>query len=173
MAERLKQLEAVGRGAMAEVFRGVLIGERGTRREVAIKRLRADLRNDAAAVELFVNEARLAVRMTHPNVVHALELMGIPCTDDWAPENPACARDLIAIERHNASRWRRVPDGDQPGRIALLGNAKRYFHVGVTVPRCRILHTTRETGAVIQRPAMLRACGYSRIAFYEAAAWVR
>ena len=106
-------------------------------------------------------------------VVHALELMGIPCTDDWAPENPACARDLIAIERHNASRWRRVPDGDQPGRIALLGNAKRYFHVGVTVPRCRILHTTRETGAVIQRPAMLRACGYSRIAFYEAAAWVR
>ncbi|MEE8410573.1 MAG: serine/threonine-protein kinase, partial [Myxococcota bacterium] len=74
MTERLRQLEIVGRGGMAEVYRGVLLGERGTRRDVAIKRLRPDLRNDSAAVELFVNEARLAVRLSHPNVMHALEL---------------------------------------------------------------------------------------------------
>src|SRR5688572_21664364 len=71
---RLKQLELVGRGGRAEVYRGMLAGERGVQRPVAIKRLRTELRGDAGANELFVNEARLAVQMQHPNVVHGLEL---------------------------------------------------------------------------------------------------
>ncbi len=74
MSERLKQFERVGCGAMAEVYRGALLGERGTSRKVAIKRLRSEIAKDPAAVELFVNEARIAVRLDHPNVVHALEL---------------------------------------------------------------------------------------------------
>ncbi|MFC1609718.1 protein kinase [Myxococcota bacterium] len=74
MSDRLKQLEMVGCGAMAEVFRGALVGEHGTSRQVAIKRLRPELRQDPAAVDLFVNEARIATRLSHPNVVHAHEL---------------------------------------------------------------------------------------------------
>ncbi len=58
---------------MAEVYRGVLAGERGIQKPVAIKRLRADLRADPRAVELFVNEASIAVRLAHPNVVQGLE----------------------------------------------------------------------------------------------------
>ncbi len=70
---RLKQLELVGRGAMSEVFRGELLGERGTARLVAIKRLRSERQNDAEAVELFVNEAKLALRVSHSSLVQALE----------------------------------------------------------------------------------------------------
>ena len=40
MADRLRQLERIGCGGMAEVFRGALVGERGTSRAVAVKRLR-------------------------------------------------------------------------------------------------------------------------------------
>lgn len=59
---------------MAEVYRGVLAGERGVQKSVAIKRLRSDLRDDPRAVELFVNEASITVRLAHPNVVQGLEL---------------------------------------------------------------------------------------------------
>ena len=74
MTERLKQFERVGCGGMAEVFRGAIQGERGTGRSVAIKRLRPDLHDDPAAVELFVREAQVSLSLNHPNVVHALEL---------------------------------------------------------------------------------------------------
>lgn len=98
----------VGRGAMAEVYRGVLSGERGTQRAVAIKRLRDELRHDAAAVELFVNEARLAVRMTHPNVVHALELTrdeeGYALVLEWLD----CASLTELRERFGPLPWRAV-----------------------------------------------------------------
>jgi serine/threonine protein kinase len=60
---------------MAEVFRGAIQGERGTGRAVAIKRLRPELKGDPAAVELFVHEAQVSLSLSHPNVVHALELI--------------------------------------------------------------------------------------------------
>jgi serine/threonine-protein kinase len=93
---------------MAEVYRGVLAGERGTQRDVAIKRLRAELRDDPAAVELFVNEARLAVRMAHPNVVHALELTrdddGYALVCEWLD----CVSLAELRERFGPLPWRAV-----------------------------------------------------------------
>ncbi|MBI5507351.1 MAG: serine/threonine protein kinase [Deltaproteobacteria bacterium] len=75
MSDRLKQFERVGAGNMAEVFRGALVGERGTDKPVAIKRLRAGLRDDPAAVDLFVREAKISLSLSHPHIVHALELI--------------------------------------------------------------------------------------------------
>jgi len=74
VSDRLQQLERVGCGATAEIYRAALLGERGTRRIVAVKRLRPELASDADLVELFVREAHIAVALNHPNVVQALEL---------------------------------------------------------------------------------------------------
>jgi serine/threonine protein kinase len=72
--ERVRTFELVGKGGMAEVYRGELVGERGTGRRVAIKRLRPDRCHDPRAVELFVAEAKVAVGLDHANVIRGLEL---------------------------------------------------------------------------------------------------
>lgn len=59
---------------MAEVYRGELLGARGTSRPIAIKRLAPHLRQDPNAVELFVCEAKLHLQLNHPSIIQAIEL---------------------------------------------------------------------------------------------------
>ncbi len=74
MAANLEVLEEVGRGGTCVVHRGLLRGEHGTQRTVAVKRLLESCRDDPAAIDRFVHEAKLATRFDHPRLVHALEL---------------------------------------------------------------------------------------------------
>ncbi|MEM6730042.1 MAG: protein kinase [Myxococcota bacterium] len=74
MAAQLTEYEEVGRGGTCVVYRGVLEGEHGTSRPVAVKRLQPERRDDPTALDLFVREAKLGTQLAHPNVVHALEL---------------------------------------------------------------------------------------------------
>ncbi len=72
---RYKLLERVGRGGMAEVFRAEENLEDGGKRIVAIKRLFPRLAADREFVGMFVNEARIASSMDHPNIVHTYDLI--------------------------------------------------------------------------------------------------
>jgi serine/threonine-protein kinase len=62
-------------GGMATVHVGRLVGEAGFARTVAIKRLHAHLAKDPDFVAMFVDEARLAARVRHPNVVPTLDVI--------------------------------------------------------------------------------------------------
>ncbi len=59
---------------MGEVFLGVVRGPGGFSKLNVIKRLRSDLAADQAFVEMFLNEARLAGRLSHPNIVQTKEV---------------------------------------------------------------------------------------------------
>ena len=59
---------------MATVFLARLSGAGGFQRFVAIKRLHPHLANDQEFVQMFLDEARLAARLHHPNVVPILEI---------------------------------------------------------------------------------------------------
>lgn len=61
--------DAFGAGGMATVHWGTLQRPDGFRRLVAVKRLRADLLHDPKVVGMLLDEARLAGRIHHPNVV--------------------------------------------------------------------------------------------------------
>ena len=74
MSAKLRQLELIGQGACAAVYRGLWVGERGSERPVAIKRLLPALASDARRVDLFVQEGRLATRLSHSHLVQVLEL---------------------------------------------------------------------------------------------------
>ncbi len=65
--------ERIGGGGMAEVFRGTLMGVEGFARPVAIKRMLPTLSADDAFAEMFVNEARLASLLAHPNIVNVVD----------------------------------------------------------------------------------------------------
>jgi serine/threonine protein kinase len=67
-------LQRLASGGMGEVFLALQEGPAGFRRKVVIKRMRSPIGDNPAFVEMFLNEARLAALLSHPNVVHILEL---------------------------------------------------------------------------------------------------
>lgn len=75
--QRLDRYELVGElasGGMATVFLGRIGGVGGFQRFVAIKRLHPHLAHEQEFVEMFVDEARLAASIHHPNVVPILDI---------------------------------------------------------------------------------------------------
>jgi eukaryotic-like serine/threonine-protein kinase len=65
---------SLGRGGMADVFLAVSRGPMGFNKLVVIKRLRPALAEEASFRNMFLDEARLAARLNHPNVVHTYEV---------------------------------------------------------------------------------------------------
>ncbi len=65
----------IASGGMATVHFGRLIGPVGFSRTVAIKRLHAQFAADPEFVSMFLDEARLAARIRHPNVVPTLDVV--------------------------------------------------------------------------------------------------
>ncbi len=64
----------LGRGGMADVYLAVARGPVGFNKLVVLKRLRAQLADEPAFREMFLDEARLAARLNHPNVVDTFEV---------------------------------------------------------------------------------------------------
>ena len=66
---------AIAAGGMATVHLGRLLGPVGFSRTVAIKRLHAQFASDPEFVSMFLDEARLAARIRHPNVVQTVDVV--------------------------------------------------------------------------------------------------
>jgi len=65
----------IAAGGMAAVHIGRLLGPVGFARTIAIKRLHPPLAKDPEFVAMFLDEARLAARIRHPNVVSTLDIV--------------------------------------------------------------------------------------------------
>ena len=59
---------------MAEVFKAKMFGVEGFEKIVAIKRILPEVAEDAEFIKMFVDEAKIAVKLQHPNVVQIFEL---------------------------------------------------------------------------------------------------
>ncbi|MBV1857795.1 MAG: serine/threonine protein kinase, partial [Nannocystaceae bacterium] len=67
-------LERLAVGGMAELFLARAIGPAGVERIVALKQILPGLASEPEFVEMFLNEARLASMLFHPNIVQTLEV---------------------------------------------------------------------------------------------------
>lgn len=67
--------DAIGSGGMGSVHLGRLFGSGGFRRIVAVKTLHPQFASDVDFVSAFLDEARLASRIHHPNVVAPLDVV--------------------------------------------------------------------------------------------------
>ncbi len=65
----------IAAGGMATVHIGRLLGPVGFARTVAIKRLHPQFARDPEFVSMFLDEARLAARVQHPNVVATIDVV--------------------------------------------------------------------------------------------------
>lgn len=67
-------LELINVGGMAEVFKAKMFGVEGFEKIVAIKKILPEVAEDAEFIKMFIDEAKISVRLQHPNIVQILEL---------------------------------------------------------------------------------------------------
>lgn len=71
---RYEVLSLLARGGMAEVWRARIKGESGFRKDLVLKSILPHLAEDPEFEGMFINEALLAARLNHPNVVQIFDL---------------------------------------------------------------------------------------------------
>lgn len=74
--DKLGKYELVERlaiGGMAELYKARMLGDRGFRKVVAIKKILPQLATDTQFVNMFVDEARITAMLDHPNIVQVFE----------------------------------------------------------------------------------------------------
>ncbi|MBN8615690.1 MAG: serine/threonine protein kinase, partial [Deltaproteobacteria bacterium] len=67
-------LERINVGGMAEVFKAKAFGVEGFERLVAVKRILPSIAEDQEFITMFVDEAKIAVQLTHANIAQIFDL---------------------------------------------------------------------------------------------------
>jgi serine/threonine-protein kinase len=72
---RYQTIAPIGRGGMAEVFLAVMTSAGGVSKLAVLKQIWPELAGDPHFLAMFLDEARLSVRMSHPNLVQTYEVI--------------------------------------------------------------------------------------------------
>jgi len=67
-------LERINVGGMAEVFKAKAFGVEGFERLPAVKRILPNIAEDQEFIEMFVDEAKIAVQLNHANIAQVFDL---------------------------------------------------------------------------------------------------
>ncbi|MCS6912563.1 MAG: serine/threonine-protein kinase [Myxococcales bacterium] len=98
----------LGRGGMADVYKARVEGVAGFARYVVIKRILKIHTADPHFVEMFINEAKIAARLSHPNIVQVYELGEVDGELFMALEYVR-GQDLLRIMRSSAAHGEPAP----------------------------------------------------------------
>lgn len=71
---KYRVIAGLGRGGMAEVYLAQMAGPSGFTKLAVLKRLRQGISQDEEMLSMFLDEARLAARLNHPNIVNTFEV---------------------------------------------------------------------------------------------------
>ena len=125
---RYTLVDRLGEGGMAEVYTAVTFGAEGFRRRFVVKRLRAELLREPAAVDQFIDEANLASSMVHSNIVPVFDF-GKVGDEFYMAQEYILGRDLVRVTRRHIERYGKPLDV-APILFALLETLKalEYAH---------------------------------------------
>jgi serine/threonine-protein kinase len=98
----------IASGGMAAVYLGRLVGPAGFSRVVAVKRLHAQYAQDSDFVSMFLDEARIAARIRHPNVVPTLDIV-VEQGELFLVLEYVEGESLSALIRKSTDRGERIP----------------------------------------------------------------
>ncbi|MGH7293362.1 MAG: protein kinase domain-containing protein [Polyangiaceae bacterium] len=114
----------IASGGMATVHYGRLVGPVGFSRTVAIKRMHPHYAKDPEFVAMFLDEARLAARIQHTNVVSTLDIVA---TDDdlFLVMEYVQGETLSRLIRTVRERGERIP---QPVALSIVTQALHGLH---------------------------------------------
>ncbi len=101
-------VDKISSGGMADVYRAKVVGIRGFTKTVAIKRIHPHLLERKRFLRMFTDEAKIASRLVHPNVVQIYDLGeadGLPyIAMEYVP-----GRDLFRVLQRLINLERRCP----------------------------------------------------------------
>ena len=80
-----KLVKRLATGGMAEIFLARREGPEGFSRDLVVKRILPQLAEDRAFTTMFMDEARIAARLTHPNVVQVYDFGSVDQDLEGAP----------------------------------------------------------------------------------------
>lgn len=75
-------LQKIAAGGMAEIYKAKMAGAGGFEKTVALKRILPEYAQSAEFIQMLIDEAKLAARLTHGNIVQVLNLERVG--NDWA-----------------------------------------------------------------------------------------
>jgi serine/threonine protein kinase len=101
-------LERINVGGMAEVFKAKAFGVEGFERLVAVKRILPSIAEDAEFITMFIDEAKIAVQLTHANIAQIFDLGRVADSYFIAMEY-VHGKDLRAIFDRARKRGETVP----------------------------------------------------------------
>jgi serine/threonine protein kinase len=96
-------------GGMAEVYLARQSGPAGFEKECVIKRILPALAADQQFVSMFLDEARIAARLSHPNIVQIYDLGSVTEGDYFLAMEHVHGVDLQQIEEAESARGGRMP----------------------------------------------------------------
>lgn len=102
-------LEKIAVGGMAELFKAQQRGVQGFQKIVAIKRILPHFSDNEDFVTMFIDEAKLAAQLTHPNIVQIFDL-GKAGSSYYIAMEYVNGRDLRALLRKVREYWMPFPE---------------------------------------------------------------
>jgi serine/threonine-protein kinase len=108
--------ERIGRGGMADVYKGRIQGPQGFERVFVIKRILPHLSDEPTFIKMFVEEAKLSARLSHPNIVQIFELGAVE-GEYFISMEYVRGRDLAETMR---AIWKTTPP-PRPELVAYIG----------------------------------------------------
>lgn len=120
-------LQRVSVGGMAEVFKAIPADAQRIDQIVAIKRILPSIAEDSEFIGMFIDEARIAGQLTHPNICRMYEL-GRVGADHYIAMQFLWGRDLLKVMNRHKKAGRFV----DPSMAAFVGaralSALHYAH---------------------------------------------
>ena len=92
-------LQKIGSGGMGQVFLARTVGQQDFEKLLVIKRLLPHLSEDEEFLSMFLDEARIAARLNHPNLIQIFEL-GEYAGSHYLTMEYVAGEDLRRIERY-------------------------------------------------------------------------
>jgi serine/threonine protein kinase/CheY-like chemotaxis protein len=120
-------LEKIAAGGMAEVWKARMRGVEGFQKTVAIKKILPHMTDNSEFVGMFIDEAKLAAQLSHPNIVHIYDLGKIG-RDYYIAMEYVEGKDLRSLMNAGRRRGIRLPLPLALFVAARLASALDYAH---------------------------------------------
>jgi serine/threonine protein kinase len=125
---RHQLLFPIGHGGMSDVYLALVTSAAGVNKLLVVKQLRASLLDEPEALAMFMDEARLAARLHHPNVVQTFEV---------GQQGPLPYMTMEFLDGQPLHRvLRRLPATPQPLTLAM--------HLRIVIEMLEGLHYAHE-----------------------------
>jgi serine/threonine protein kinase len=124
---RYRLVERIGAGGMATVYRAMIAGPAGFERDVVVKMMLPELADNPEFVTMFMNEAKLAARLHHPNIAQVQEL-GFESDNVFIAMEYIDGVDLSQLLTELTTRGERVPLATACFMVREICDALAYAH---------------------------------------------